>query len=192
MVAFRAADLRARPGRLPGGRGAVLAGAAVEPGALVTFCHPVVTAPAVIRGGVVLAGGWLPDLVRLGELERHLGEGVIEELAAAAVAEGRMPARQRKRIMSCPLVIRLVIAMTLMPDAGYCEALRRVAGLVAEVPFAREWHVPCSKVITCWRLMVPPSLMQELFWRAAGPLVSDDAPSAVMVAACRCAGSTGC
>jgi hypothetical protein len=149
---------------------------------MLTFCHPVVTAPAVIRGGAVLAGGWLSDFVRLGELERHLGEGVIEELAAAAVADGRMPAPQQKRIMSFPLVIRLTVAMTLMPDAGCTEALRRLAGLLAHVPFAREWHVPCSKVITCWRDMVPPSLMQELFWRAAGPLVSDDAPSAVMLA----------
>jgi hypothetical protein len=45
----------------------------------------------------VLADGWLPDFVRLGELERHLGEGVIEELAAVAVAGGRMPAPRRKR-----------------------------------------------------------------------------------------------
>jgi hypothetical protein len=50
------------------------------------------------------------------------------------------------------------------------------------VPFAREWHVPGSKVITCWRDMVPPSVLEELFWRAAGPLVADAAPSAVMLA----------
>ena len=182
MVAVRAAGVRIGSGELPGGRGAVLAGAAVPPGTMMTFCHPVVTAPAVIRGGAVLAGGWLPDFVRLGELERHLGEGVIEDLAAAAAADGRMPPRQRKRIMSFPLVIRLTVAMTLMPDASYAEALRRLAGLLAEVPFAREWHVPTSKVVTCWRVMVPPSVLQELFWRAAGPLVADDAPSAVMLA----------
>jgi hypothetical protein len=29
----------------------------------------------------VLAGGWRPDFVRLGELARHRGEGLIEELA---------------------------------------------------------------------------------------------------------------
>jgi hypothetical protein len=67
---------------------------------MAAFCHPVVPAPAVIRGGMVLAAGWLPDFVRLGELERHLGEGVIEELAGKAVAAGQMPPRQRKRIMS--------------------------------------------------------------------------------------------
>ena len=88
------------------------------------FCRPVVTAPAVVRrDGTVLADAWLPDLVRLGELERHLGDGVIEAIVDAALAKGRLRPRQRRRIMSYPLVIRLMIAMTLMPDASYCEAL---------------------------------------------------------------------
>jgi hypothetical protein len=57
-------------------------------GELAVFCRPVVTAPAVARrDGSVLAGGWLPDLVRLGELERHLGDGVIE------AAMGRLTAQ---------------------------------------------------------------------------------------------------
>ena len=77
----------------------------------------------VRRDGTVLADAWLPDLVRLGELERHLGDGVIEAAVDAAIAEGRLKQRQRRRIMSYPLVIRLMIAMTLMPDASYCEAL---------------------------------------------------------------------
>ena len=37
----------------------------------------------------MLADGWPPDLVRLGELERHLGDGVIEDVVAAALAQGR-------------------------------------------------------------------------------------------------------
>jgi hypothetical protein len=53
----------------------------------------------------------------------------------AALTEGRLRPRQRRRIMSYPLVIRLMIAMTLMPDASYCEALRGVAGLLADIPF---------------------------------------------------------
>ena len=49
----------------------------------------VVTAPAVVRrDGAVLADGWLPDFVRLGELEHHLGGGVIEAVAAAALEQG--------------------------------------------------------------------------------------------------------
>jgi len=177
-VVVRAVDLRVRGG------GTVTAGNAVPArGELAVFCRPVVTARAVPRrDGSVRAGGWLPDFVRLGELERHLGDGVIGEMVAQALAQGRLKKRQRRRLMSYPLVIRLMLAMALMPDASYCEALRRLAGLLADIPFTREWHVPTEKVVTDWRVLVPADLMEELFWRAAGPLVSDDEPAAVLLA----------
>jgi hypothetical protein len=143
----------------------------------------VLTAPAVIRrDGTVLADAWLPDQVRLGELEAHLGDGVIEAIVDAELARRRLKPRQRRRIMSYPLVIRLVIAMTLMPDACHAEALARLAGLLADIPFALDWHVPTGKVITEWRLLIPASVLESLFWQAAGPLVADDDPSAVMLA----------
>jgi hypothetical protein len=166
------------------GEGTATAGGSVPlPGELAVFCRPVVTAPALVRrDGTVLADAWLPDLVRLGELERHLGDGVIENLLDTAIAQGRLKPRQRRRIMSYPLVIRLMIAMTLMPDASYGEALRRVAGLLADIPFTRDWHIPTEKVITGWRLQVPPDLAEGLFWHAAGSLISDDEPSAVLLA----------
>lgn len=177
-VVLRAADLKVRGGKT------VTAGDAVpSAGELAVFCRPVVTAPALPRrDGSVLAEGWLPDFVRLGELERHLGDGVVEEMVAAAVEQGRLPRRQRRRLMSYPLVIRLMLAMTLMPDASYCEALRRLAGLLADVPFALAWHVPTEKVVTAWRVLVPAGLMEALFWRAAGPLIADGEPSAVLLA----------
>ena len=96
----------------------------------------------VRRDGTVLADAWLPDLVRLGELERHLGDGVIEAIVHAELGKGRLKRRQRRRLMSYPLVIRLMIATGLMPEASYCEALARVTGLLADVPFALQWHVP--------------------------------------------------
>jgi hypothetical protein len=149
-IAVRAAGLRVRGGT------AVSRDAVPSPGELAVFCRPVVTAPAVVRrDGTVLADGWLPDLVRLGELERHLGDGVIEAAVDTAIAEGRLKPRHRRRLMSYPLVIRLMIAMTLMRGVSYCEALRRVAGLLADIPFTREWHVPTEKVVTDWRLPVP-------------------------------------
>jgi Insertion element 4 transposase N-terminal len=177
-VVVRAADLLVRGG------GTVTAGDSFpQAGELAVFCRPVVTAPAVARrDGTVLADAWLPDLVRLGELERHLGGGVIEAIVDAALEKGRLKPRQRRRIMSYPLVIRLMIAMTLMPDASYCEALARLAGLLADIPLAREWHVPTEKVITDWRLPVPARVMEDIFWQAAGPLIGDDEPSAVMLA----------
>jgi len=116
-VMVRAAGLRVQGMTVTAGSAVLSAG---EPA---VFCRPVVTAPAVVRrDGTVLADAWLPDLVRLGGLEAHLGGGVIEAVAGAAVAAGRLKPRQRRRIMSYPLVIRLMIAMTPMPDAPYREA----------------------------------------------------------------------
>jgi hypothetical protein len=166
-----------------GGKLVTVAGAVPALGELAVFCRPVVTAPAVIRrDGSVRADGWLPDFVRLGELERHLGDGTIEEIVDAALEQGRLKERQRRRIMSYPLVIRLMLAMTLMPDGSYCEALARLAGLLADVPFTREWHVPAEKVVTSWRVLVPADVMEEVFWRAAGPLIAGDDPQAVLLA----------
>jgi hypothetical protein len=173
MIAVRAADVACPGGvALPG---ALVASAGpVTSGEMLVFTWPVTAAPAVIgRDGTVRARGWLPGHVRLGELERHLGEGVIENLVAAAVACGRMPAPQRRRLMSLEFTIRMTVAMTLMPDASYAGAMRQVAGHLADVPFDRAWHVPTSGVATEWRRKVPPAVMEELFWLAAGPLASD-------------------
>ena len=97
-LVVRAAGLRVHGGTL-------IAPDGVPPaGELAVFCRPVVTAPAVVRrDGTVLADGWLPDFVRLGELERHLGDGVIEAAVDAALTAGRLKPRQRRRIMSYPL-----------------------------------------------------------------------------------------
>ena len=75
-----------------------------------------------------------------------------------------------------------MLAMTLMPDASCCEALARLAGLLADVPSALEWHVPTGKVITGWRLLIPADVMESIFWQAAGPLIGDGEPPAVMLA----------
>ena len=186
-LAVRAADLR-----FPAPGTVTAAGTAPSPGEETVFFRPVLTAPAAVRrDGTVLADAWLPDLARLGELEAHLGDGAVEDLVAEALDAGRLPRPARRRIMSYPLVIRLMIAMALMPDASYCEALSRLAGLLADIRFTRDWHVPTAKVVTAWRTPVPPSLMEALFWQAAGPLVSDDEPSAVMLAGRPVAGADG-
>ena len=66
--------------------------------------------------------------------------------------------------------------------ASYGEALARLAGLLADVSFALEWHIPTGKVITGWRLLIPAGVMESIFWQAAGPLISDEEPSAVLLA----------
>lgn len=160
-----------------------MTGAAPSAGEMAVFCRPVLTAPAVVRrDGTVLANAWLPDQVRLGELEAHLGDGVIEAIVDAELSRRRLKPRQRRRLMSYPLVIRLMIAMTLMPDACYAEAMSRLAGLLADIPFALDWHIPTGKVVTEWRLLIPAPVMESLFWQAAGPLIAGGGPSAAMLA----------
>jgi Insertion element 4 transposase N-terminal len=178
MVAVPAAGLRVR-----GARSVTVAGAAPETGQETVFAVPVLTAPAFVRrDGTVQADAWLPDLVRLGILETHPGDGVIEKIVAKGLRNGRIPLRKRRRLLSYPLVIRLVIAMTLLPGSSYSEAMRTVAGLLADVPFTLDWHVPAGKSIGEWRMLIPAEIMQEIFWHAAGALIGDDEPSAVMVA----------
>ena len=122
------------------------------------------------------------NLVRLGGLEAHLGDGVIDKIAGNAVMNGRLRPRERRRLMSYPLVIRLVIAMTLLPGSSYSEAMRTLAGLLADIPFTLAWHIPTGKTVTGWRLLIPAEIMEEIFWHAAGPLIGDHEPSAVMLA----------
>ena len=166
-----------------GARSVTVAGAAPKKGQETVFARPVLTAPAFVRrDGTVLADAWLPDLVRLGILEAHLGDGVIEKIVAKGLRNGRLPLRKRRRLLSYPMVIRLVIAMTLLPGSSCAEAMRTVAGLLADVPFTLDWHVPAGKSIGEWRLLIPPEIVQEVFWHAAGALIGDDEPSAVMVA----------
>ncbi len=178
MLAVPARDLQVH-----GSASVTVAGALPETGQETLFSLPVLTAPAFVRRDrTVQADAWLPDLVRLGVLETYLGDGVIEKIVAKGLRNGRLPLRERRRLLSYPLVIRLVIAMTLLPGSSYAEAARTVAGLLAEVPFTLGWHVPTGKSIGEWRLLIPPEIMQEIFWHAAGALIGDDEPSAVLVA----------
>ena len=138
-----------------GARSVTVAGAAPMKGQETVFARPVLTAPAFVRrDGAVLADAWLPDLVRLGILEAHLGDGVIEKIVAKGLRNGRLPLRKRRRLLSYPMVIRLVIAMTLLPGSSCAEAMRTVAGLLADVPFTLGWHVPAGKSIGEWRLLI--------------------------------------
>ena len=176
-LAVRSADLQVH-----GSRSVTVAGAAPVRGELAVFSRPVMEAPAYVkRDKTVLADAWLPDLVRLGALEAHLGDGVIEKIVAKAERNGRLRLRERRRLMSYPLAVRLVIAMTLLPGSSQAEAMRTLAGLLAGISFTLDWHVPTGKTIGEWRLLIPAVLLEEAFWHAAGPLIGDDEPSAVML-----------
>jgi Insertion element 4 transposase N-terminal len=167
IVAFRPGDLRL-PGQ--GGASALVAGPAagqpVRAGEDLVFCHRVAVAPAVVRrGGEVQAGGWLPDHVTLGVLEAHLPAGEIEELV-----EDFGCWEERQRLLSAAMAIRLVVAMALGPEADIPEVIRRAAGLLEHLPWARPWHVPRAEALTRRRDLIPAELFEALFWQVAGPL----------------------
>jgi hypothetical protein len=176
MIAVRAADVIC-----PGGTATALlvAGSPVASGEPVVFSHPVTMAPAVVRrSGAVQAGGWLPDHVRLGLLEQQLGHGVIEAVIEGAVRAGRLARPVRRRLMSLELICRFTVAMTLSPECDYRETMARLAGHLLDVPWARRWHVPVTKVFTGWRRLLGWQVMEEVFWQAAGPVAGPAAPQA--------------
>jgi hypothetical protein len=84
--------------------------------------------------------------------------------------------------MSLPLIMRVVVAMTLLPDADYPEVIRVLAGLLPHLPWARRWQVPTHKTITTWRRRLGTWPLEQLFWRVAGLLVPDGAPGSAMIA----------
>ena len=136
------------------------------------FCHQVTVAPAVVRrSGEVQAGGWLPGHVTLGLLEAYLPAGEIEELV-----EDFGCAEERQRLLPAAMTVRLLVAMTLMPDAPVPEVTLRVAGLLACLPWARPWHVPGTEAVTRRLDMIPAELFEALFWLVAGPIADPGAP----------------
>ena len=173
MVAVRVADLSDTGHGRGGGALVAAGGSGLVGGEAVVFCHPVLSAPTVIRrDGRVQAEGWLPDQVRLGILEQHLGFGVIERLVGDP-GLGTKPG-VRRRAMSLALTARFTLAMTLLPEAAYPEVMARLVGLLPRVPWRKVWRLPGAKVVTAWRRRLGPALMRQLFHEVVGLI--DPAP----------------
>jgi hypothetical protein len=182
VVAVRLVDLAMVEG--VGGAQVLVPAAAgrVHDGELVAWCTVTAVAPAVLDAdGHLGADGWLPDHVRLGVLEEHLGRGTVEQVVAGCdlrppAERGEQPKR-RQRLMSLPLVARLVLAMTLLPQASYVEAFAQLVGILPRMPWARAWWVPSSTVVTEWRRRLGVDAMKALFDRVTGPIVAATDPA---------------
>jgi hypothetical protein len=74
------------------------------------------------------------------------------------------------------MTVRLVMAMTLMPDGPVPEVICRAAGLLVYLPWARPWHVPGTEAVTRRRDMIPAELFEALFWLVAGPIADPAEP----------------
>ena len=128
MVAVRLEDLASplRNGRMPGesDRSALVIGGTekIGTGEKVVFLQVVAVAPAQVRrDGRVQAQGSPAVHATLGPLEewleRQAGPGLIEQVAARAVLRKEFVKGERERLLTRAFMIRVIVLMTLMPDA---------------------------------------------------------------------------
>jgi Insertion element 4 transposase N-terminal len=83
---------------------------------------------------------------------------------------------RRSGEVQAAMTVRLVMAMTLVPDGPVPEVICRAAGLLVYLPWARPWHVPGTEAVTRRRDMIPAELFEALFWLAAGPIADPGEP----------------
>ncbi|HUY47661.1 MAG TPA: transposase domain-containing protein [Streptosporangiaceae bacterium] len=172
-VAFRLADvtspLRNGAPAGAGDRSALVIGGTVRirSGEVTVFCKVVAVAPArVRRDGRVQAQGSPAEHATLGPaeewLDRQAGPGVIGQVAERAVLRKQFVKGERKRLLTRAFMIRVVVLMTLMPDADVREAVIALAGDLAMVPWARAWVPASARACGDWRNALGPEPLEEL------------------------------
>lgn len=123
-----------------GGTGKIRAGRATA------FLKVVAAAPAVVtRKGQVQAEGRPCAHATLGPLEDWLdaqgGAAVIDGIAARAVLDGRFVKGERERLLTAAFMVRVLVLMTLMPDARLGDVIAALAGDLALVPWSKRWRL---------------------------------------------------
>jgi len=173
MVAMRLADLVSplRNGRPleTGDRSALVIGGTekIRTGDVTVFLQVVAVARArVRRDGRVQAQGSPAGHATLGPLEDWLeekaGPGVIDGIADRAVLREKYVKGERERLLSRAFMIRVIVLMTLMPDADVREAVIALAGDLAMVPWARAWVPASARACGDWRNALGPEPLEEL------------------------------
>jgi hypothetical protein len=172
-VAVRLADLVSplKNGALPaGGDRSALAVAGTETfrtGEPAVFLKAVALAPAVVtRKGQVLAEGSPCSHATLGPLEDWLdaqaGPGVIDGIAGRAVLDGRFAKGERERLLTAAFMIRVLVLMTLMPDARPGDVIAALAGDLTLVPWSKRWRPASERACCDWRKALGPAPLEEL------------------------------
>jgi hypothetical protein len=173
MVAVRLEDV-ASPLRngMPleaGDRSALVIGGTekIRAGDQVVFLKVVAVASAQVRrDGRVQAQGSPAGHATLGPLEEWLedkaGPGVIDQVAERAVLRKEFVKGERERLLARAFMIRAVVLMTLVPDAGIRDAVIALAGDLAGVPWARAWVPASARACGDWRNALGPEPLEEL------------------------------
>ena len=94
--------------------------------------------------------------------DRQAGPGAIDGIAGRAALRERYVKGERKRLLTRAFMIRVIVLMTLMPDAGIREALIALAGDLALVPWARAWVPASARACGDWRNALGPEPLEEL------------------------------
>jgi len=87
---------------------------------------------------------------------------VIEAIAERAVLRGKYVKGERERLLTRAFMIRVIVLMTLVPDADVREALIALAGDLALVPWARAWVPASGRALGDWRNALGPEPLEEL------------------------------
>ena len=139
----------------------------IRTGGAVVFCKVVAVAEAQVRrDGQVRAKGSPVHHATLGPLEERLGAqagpGVIAGIGRDARLDGRLVKGERERLLARAFMIRVLVLMTLMPDARIGEVIAALAGDLALVPWARPWRPASARAAGDWRSALGPVPLEEL------------------------------
>jgi hypothetical protein len=139
----------------------------IRTGGAVVFVKVVaVTEAQVRRDGQVRAKGSPVHHAALGPLEGRLGSqagaGVVSGIAEDAGLAARFVKGERERLLARAFMIRVIVLMTLMPDARAQDVIAALAGDLALVPWARPWRPASARAAGDWRNALGPAPLEEL------------------------------
>jgi hypothetical protein len=137
--------------------------AKVRTGGTVVFCKVVAVAEAQVRrDGQVRAKGSPVHHATLGPLEDKTGPGAIATIAGQAPLSARFVKGERERLLARAFMIRVIVLMTLMPQARIRDVIAALAGDLALVPWARPWRPASARAAGDWRNALGPVPLEEL------------------------------
>jgi hypothetical protein len=135
----------------------------IRTGGAVVFCKVVAVAEAQVkRDGQVRAKGSPVHHATLGPLEEKAGTDVISGIAGQAPLDRRFVKGKRERLLARAFMVRVIVLMTLMPDARVQDVIAALAGDLALVPWARPWRPASARPAGDWRNALGPVPLQEL------------------------------
>ena len=135
----------------------------IRTGGAVVFCKVVAVAEAQVkRDGQVRAKGSPVHHATLGPLEEKAGPGAAGGIAGRAPLDARFVKGQRERLLARAFMIRVIVLMTLMPEARTGDVIAALAGDLALVPWARPWRPASARAAGDWRSALGPVPLEEL------------------------------